>query len=462
MAGVALAARPGAAPSGPPGSGLLPLLRVALPLVVSRAGLAAMIVTNGWMVARHDVREVALASLAAGTFGRLTEVFGAAILSALPLVAAASDRGGARRGYWRRANLLALGLGIAGLAAAAGAGPVLQAAVDRPDLAEGAAAVVRAMALGLPAALAALASAMYLEGIGRSGVVAAWILAANALNLLLNWLLIGGHAGFPAWGAYGSALATTLVRVALAAILLAAVLRVDGREPPGAGRDRAGAGAQWRLALGTGGTIAAFHASAVWLILFAGWLGPLALASFASCWVLTMPAMLLAIGIGDAVGLRAAAEPCGSGRLRRDLAWLSAVLLPFSLALWAAPEGVASLYTPEPALRTVIAGLLPVGGTVLLLDGLSYGVGAALRARGDVAGSTAVQLPVLAVTPLLAAAFAFPAGMGLNGVMLAILATSALRLVLLAARLRRTERVGPAPGAAAMRAGPVPAGGGAR
>jgi Na+-driven multidrug efflux pump len=120
--------------------------------------------------------------------------------------------------------------------------------------------------------------------------------------------------------------------------------------------------------------------------------------------------------------------------VRADLSAVALVLSPFVLLFCAAPSVVARLYTGDAALQAIMAALLPLSGLALLLDGLSYGVAAALRGRGDVIGPTAIQLACMAATPVLAAALAFGLHMGVRGMVVAILATSSVRLTLLALR----------------------------
>ncbi len=80
--------------------------------------------------------------------------------------------------------------------------------------------------------------------------------------------------------------------------------------------------------------------------------------------------------------------------------------------------------------------LLPVTGIVLFLDGMSYGVFAALRARKDVAVPTLIQVGCMVLTVLLAALLAFRLDHGVAGLVQAIIVTSLLRLILLFARLQ--------------------------
>lgn len=416
------------------------LLRLAAPMLVSRAGLAAMVLVDAVMLARFGARELAVATLAEGSFGRLSDVFGAFILSALVLVAAArppAER--ARRlAIWRRALACAAAMAGLGLAAAWLAPALLLAGGQEAGLVAASAPIMLVAALGLPAGLVALACAVHLEGIGRPGLVAVSMLLANLVNLALNALLIAGGWGVPALGALGSALATALVRLALAIALVLTLLRVERLDGAGAEpiphRDRA---RQIGLGLSAAGAAGTLHLLGLWLTIFAGWLGPVPLAAYASCWILSLPALLLAAGIGDAAAIRVAAAPAEAkaARLRRDLVTLALILSPVTLLWLLAPGEVARAYAPDPALASAMAALLPVIGLVLMLDGLSLAALAGLRALHDIAVPTAIQIASMAATPPLAAMLAFSQGLGAGGLVGAILLTSAARLALLLMRI---------------------------
>ncbi|KQT68983.1 MULTISPECIES: MATE family efflux transporter [unclassified Aureimonas] len=433
-----------------PGGGSL--FALALPMVVSRAGLAAMVLVDCVMVARHGAEALAVTLLAQGTFGRLTDVFLAVLLGPLVLFAAAQGAGARPRriALWHRALCAALILGAAGLGASLFAEPILLALGQEAGLSAEAGAVVLALGLGLPAGLVAIASAVHLEGAGRARGVALWVLGANFLNLGLNFLLVGGHLGFPELGALGSAIATGIVRLALAAALVWSVLTLEGRAALRPGRALPGDGReQARLGGSAFATAGFLHALGIWLTVFAGWLGALDLAAYASAWLFILPGLLLSAGIGDALAVRlskagadGAETPEAARLLRADLGALALVLLPFTLLFALAPETLAGLYAPDPALAAGIAALLTIAGLVLLFDGLGYGLVAALRARGDVTVPMGIQVGCMAATPLLAGALAFgPLGAGgLLGIVAAILVTSTLRIGLLALRAVRHFR----------------------
>ena len=65
----------------------------------------------------------------------------------------------------------------------------------------------------------------YLQGLGVVRPIMITLIAANLLNVAANWILIHGHLGMPALGVAGSAWATVLARVVMAASLFFVILR---------------------------------------------------------------------------------------------------------------------------------------------------------------------------------------------------------------------------------------------
>ena len=166
-------------------------LRLAVPMVVSRAGLAGMGIADGVMVARYSPAQLAPLGLSDGTLGRLLDVLVALLIGGIVLAAQAQagstpHEAGA---VWRRAVRLALVTGLA--AAAVGlAGPWwLGWLGEAPKLVAATAPVMAVLGAGMPLALVAVATAVFLEAVGRAPVVAAAVAAANVLNIALNWLL---------------------------------------------------------------------------------------------------------------------------------------------------------------------------------------------------------------------------------------------------------------------------------
>lgn len=447
-------------------------LKLALPMFVSRAGLATMGIVDAVMVSRFAGRELALLGLAEGTLGRFMDIMAAFLLGGLVVAARAfgSGRFADCGRVWRRTLPLALGIGTAGIALGLAGTPLLHLAGESDALARGGGFLTMILGLSIPAALLALATAVFLEAIGRPVVVAVAVVLANVLNFAFNWLLIGGHAGLPALGAAGSVLSTTFVRFLLAAVLIVYAVTMRDRfkfgirrpaEAPGAGALIAGAtglgtapaspsqALPWREQLTLGGSAAgvaaAMNVLAIWPTIFGGWLGAATLGAMTAAFTLNAIPMLMALGMADATSIQiAAARGSGSGD-QRSLLWtnltVAAVPLGLALVLFAlVPGPLAALFSSDGATQARLAALVPLAGLIMVLDGVSLIVESALRGLGDAVGPIAIPVVFMIVMVPLAATLAFPAHLGASGLLIAIAMTSGGRVVALA--LRFNERAG--------------------
>jgi MATE family multidrug resistance protein len=426
---------------------------LAVPLIVSRAGLATMDIADGLMVARYGAHEFAALALAEGTLGRTLDVCVALLIGGLVLVPRHLARGDAEgaRLLWRRCLPVALGLGMACLLLALFGPRLLALASQPPALAAATGAVMTILGLGYPAALLAIASAVYLEGTRHPVFVAVSVLLANLINITLNWLLIAGRFGLPALGALGSAWSTTLVRFALALVLVGFAAR--SREAPGedpteeqlAERQLARR-TQWRMGLGASATTAVMVTLATPLLLFAGRLGVLPLAIFSAIWNLAAPLGLVTLGLADAASIQIAAATGAHGdRAATSLAWAAVrtSLLPVAalLALWIAfARPTVALYTTDPTMRSAMPPLVPLMAGILMVDCAGFLLASSLRGLREVAWPTAIEIGSMLLLVPLAIALVFRAGYGVSGLLLAALGAGILRTLLLALRLRLRDR----------------------
>ena len=67
----------------------------------------------------------------------------------------------------------------------------------------------------------------YLQALGIVAPITVALVTANLINAVAAWALVYGHLGLPAMGTTGSAVATLISRIYLAAVLLAAVVWYD-------------------------------------------------------------------------------------------------------------------------------------------------------------------------------------------------------------------------------------------
>lgn len=206
---------------------------LGLPLVLTNAIEMALNLTNAAMIGRIAPQALAASTLALALYNTCL-MFGIGLAAAVsPLIARERGAKGAdaprairdliQGGLW---NSLVVVVPV--WLVLWNAEPVFGLVGQDPALAKMATTYLRAMQwsllpalvyLTLRSVLAALEHPRWTVGIGA---------AAIPLNAGLNWLLIGGHAGFPALGLQGSGLATLLANLFMA-VALALVVTFDPR-----------------------------------------------------------------------------------------------------------------------------------------------------------------------------------------------------------------------------------------
>jgi MATE family multidrug resistance protein len=426
---------------------MIDLWRLAVPVIIARAGIMTMALVDTVMVARYSAEELAFQSIANAVTGAVLTtllglLLGTLVMSAQAFGAARYEECGA---VWRRAVLYALVLGFLGAGLCALGEPILRLVGQTQEIARGGGAVMLVFGLALPSALVAITTTFFLEGIRRPlpGMVAT--ILANLLNVFLNWVFVWGHLGAPALGAVGSALATAGVRFAMMLALLAYVWWMPGHDGFGVRQRRPWrwtAGAEQRR-VGYGGAVSIGVETTAFagLSLLAGWLGVLPLAATSIVFNVVATIFMVALGLASATGVRvgiAAGRRDPGGVARAGWAGLGAaatVMALFGIGLALFPEAIAGFYTTEEALLATAAPLVALCALLLLPDGGQVVMAHALRGRGDNLAPTLLHVCsyLLLMLPL-SWALAFPAGRGVAGLWEGAVAASVFSVLVLSLR----------------------------
>jgi MATE family multidrug resistance protein len=234
----------------------------------------------------------------------------------------------------------------------------------------------------------------YLQGIGAVRPVMVALITANLVNLFFNWVLIYGRLGAPRMGVNGSAWATVIARIGMAAVLFAVILqRERGRRPglfetpvrieiarmrrllslgfPAASQVTLEVGV-FAAATALAGKLApaslAAHQIAINIIAFT-FMVPLGVASAG------------AVRVGQAVGRRDGAGAVRSGwtALLFGTLFMSCAAVVFLLA----PRALIGAFTPDAAVIQTGVSLLFVGALFQLFDGVQGVATGVLRGLGD-------------------------------------------------------------------------------
>jgi MATE family multidrug resistance protein len=379
----------------------LALFQLAWPVVFNRAGLVVMAVADVVMTGRYDTGALAALSLGyAVAMPPLVTGIGC-MVGIIATTARERGAGGdevpaiALRGLWWAGAVGA----VAGLLCLLAA-PVLTLIGQDPALVAGGAAVALMFAPGTLFQVVFVAAGFYLEGTGRPrpGLVA--MAGANVLNVVLNWLMIGGNLAFPAMGAEGAALATTIARGAMVAGLLLWMLRLPefarwrgrfGIWGPGGWA----AGEEMRRIGAAGGTAYFFETVAfAALAQAAGLLGATALAAYTILHNIESMVFMIALGLSVAtavhIGQAAGAGDRGEARFA-GLAGVAAamgIVGVLGLALLIAAPAVVGFYSEDAALIERAAPIMAILAVSMVFDAGQVVLGQSTRALGDSWGTT--------------------------------------------------------------------------
>ncbi len=370
--------------------------RLALPVMVARAGFLVLIAVDLAMSGHAGAVEIAYHGLAVALQVPMMLV-GIGIVAGTVVMTAQAEGAGTPSecgAVWRVALVHAGALGAL-LAAASWGGEWFLALVGQaPELARGGGAVLAMLGWGLPAVVLYTVTTLFLEGINRPvpGMVVMFV--ANLLNAALNWLFIYGNWGIVAMGAEGAALATTIVRWFMFAALAGyALTRLDQArlgmrgpisDPWGLGRRLRRIG--YPMGLSHGMETSAFSA----LTLFAGLLGPTQLAGYQVARNLLALVFMCALGVATAASVRVG-NAVGRGHREgvRRSGWVAVALAALAMTGFAAifhgvPDLLAAAYTADPEVVAVAIPTIAVAALVLVVDGTQGVLMGALRGAADV------------------------------------------------------------------------------
>lgn len=367
---------------------------LAMPVVIVQLGMMLMGTVDTMMLGR--VSELALAGGALGNaVGMGLLILGIGVLMAMDPLAAQAFGAGDRP---RMAVHLARGITLAALLTLPISGVMFWVARNlhllgqRPELQELAGTYLRWLIPGNLAFLlfAVVRQLLQAMSLVRPAVIA--IVVANLFNAVAAWALIFGHFGLPALGVQGSAIATSMARWILLAVLVLASSPVLGPFL---------AQIEWRsvslrglgqlLAIGTPIAIQVGLEFYVFMTvaLMMGNLGSTQLAAHQIAINLASLSFMVPLGIASAASTRvgnAIGRRDGDGARRS--AWVAlglgaGVMLVFASLFALLPGPLARLYTAESEVVSLAALLIPIAALFQVADGTQVVGAGILRGSAD-------------------------------------------------------------------------------
>jgi MATE family multidrug resistance protein len=395
------------------------LIRLAAPISFASAGWALMGLVDTAVVGRAGAAVQAGVGLGNALYFALS-CFGIGVMMGIePLIAqaiGAGDEAKARRFYWQ-------GLWLGLLTSAALAVPLaLLPLVLKPlnvdaEVSRAAAGYLWWRLPSLVPHLLFFVARGYLQAVGRTRSLVLMTVVANVLNLGLDLLLVFGGASLPAWtgplrafpamGAAGAALATSICCFVELAIVAWAVRGVKV-----AGFSRAPVRTDLLQSARVGTPIGLQLMAEVGVFslagVLAGRLGKESLAAHSIALNLASITFCAAIGFGSAGTVRVgkaigaldtpAARRAGMLAIGGGAAFMAMAALMF----WLVPQPLAALMTGEPEVARLAIALFGVTAVFQISDGIQGVSAGVLRGAGDtritfvanLLGHYAVGLPV--------------------------------------------------------------------
>lgn len=435
---------------------LRPTLALALPIIIGQVSQILMGITDSVMIGRVGVVALAAASFTSAVFGVVFIVGIGLLLPVAVLVARAHGAGRPEESaaYLRHGVALAGGSSVLGTVALLALSTHLDWLGQPAEVVAEVGTYFRLIAVSLVPVLLYQVLRQFSEAMGHPWSAMVLLLLGVALNVLLNWILIWGHLGFPALGLEGAGWATLISRcVALAALWLwlhhlpdlraawpqrwrGALERTRLREMLALGIPAAG-----QLLFEAG----AFTAAALMM----GWLGTVPLAAHqialnCASFMFMVPlglAIATSMRIGRAVGegRPAVLRAVGFGALGAGVGFMTLAAVGFALGGW----WLARAFTPEPAVVALAVQLLVVAAIFQTADGAQVIGAGALRGLTDVRIPTLITFVAYWVIALpVGYLLAFRTPLGPVGVWSGLAVGLALAAVLLAWRFHRLTRRG--------------------
>lgn len=435
-----------------------PMMRLALPVVLSELGWIAMGVVDVMMVGGLGPEAIGAAGIGNIVFFSIA-IFGIGLLLGMDTVISQSFGAGDVRDCHRslvQGVYLALAVSVPLMALTAIALGILPKANIPPTVQALATPYLAIQNLSLAPLLVFFALRRYLQGMNLALPVLVALGVANVANLFGNWVFVYGRLGCPALGVAGSAWATLASRVAMLAFLAIYALMHAARTRNGllqaslrfdAARMRLLIQLGLPTAIQLTLEIAVFCAAA----LLAAKLGEIPLAAHEIVLQVAGVAFMVPLGVSSAGAVRVGQaigrnDPRGASRSGWTALGLGAGFMALSgLTMLLASGPILSIFSDERQVLATARSLLIAAAVFQVFDGLQVVGSGILRGLGEtripmyatLAAHWAIGLPIGYV-------IAFPMRWGVIGLWIGLASgLVAAGVMLLAAwvwRVRRLER----------------------
>lgn len=372
------------------------LFAIALPMMIGQLANTAMGFVDTMMAGRVGPRDLAAVALGNSVWVPMLLLTSGVILATTPSVAKRFGAGEHERigPVVRQALWMGLGIGTLSAILMWNAEPLLHLLKVETNLIEPSMGYLRAVACGFPAMAVYLVLRSYSDGLGHSRPSMVIGLLGLTLNIPLNYIFIFGKLGVPAMGGVGCGWATAVVMLFMALAMLFWVRRAECYQPSRLFErfDRP----SWPelshlLAVGVPIGIAVFAEASIFSViaLLIGALGATVVAGHQIALNFTSLVFMIPLSLGMAITVRIGqALGRNAPRDARFVAGLGIVTgLCFAcfsaMAMLLFSEQIARIYTTDPAVIQVAAGLFFYAAIFQFSDVVQVTAAGALRGYQD-------------------------------------------------------------------------------
>ena len=405
-------------------------LLLAYPVVLSQLGHIMVGVADTAMVGQIGTIEQAAVALS-NSFYTIVLVFGLGVsYGVTPLVAAADSA----KNYAENASLLKHGLiintfvGILLFLLLLMVSPLLRFIDQDEHVVELASPFLNVMMLSMIPLCIFSAFKQFAEGLSYTQVAMFVTVGGSLLNILLNYLMIFGHWGFPSMGLMGSCWASFISRVAMAIVMFVYMFRYKKFRPYTQNfHFRSISKELIKKILGIGipsGLQWVFEVAAfAFAVIMIGWISPKAQAAHLVALSLAAVTYMMASGLSAAASVRVGNQYGLKSRRGVRIAGFSVFMMVTLFMSFTATcfvlfrDYLPTLFNKDPEVIMVSSSLLIVAAFFQLSDGVQVVALGALRGIRDVTIPTAITLVAYWVIGLpMSYIFAFPLKMGILGI----------------------------------------------
>ena len=321
------------------------------------------------------------------------------------------------------------------------ADPILHLAGSQPDTHRPAVTYFRIVMGGMAFNVVSMVINAAQRGAGNTRISLTTNLVSNLVNVVFDYLLIGGHFGFPALGVAGAAIATVIGSVCGCALSILSMLHRDNficiREVKKIGFDKATVRAITNIGSSTLAEQAFLRIGFMTFAVIVARLGTIPMAAHQ----IGMNLMSICFSFGDGLSVASVALVGQSlGRGRPDLARVYGNVCQrcgllfacgLSVIFLTLGQRIFGLFSEDPAILSYGRMIMMVMMVEVFLQISQVVFSGCLRGAGDTVFTAVVSLvSVLAVRPLMGWLLCYPAGLGLFGAWLGLLSDQFVRFLM--------------------------------